>query len=106
LHNNQLLLLPLSIIIWNKSGLFIIRVKNDTRNREIIYELSSKASIDFSPFENIAHEIRDNRKIIGMHNSALNQNLEGPRKLFGGRGSPPIYFSSNGHGEMAMINFC
>jgi hypothetical protein len=34
------------------------------------------------PFENIALEIKNNCKTVGMHNIALNQNLEGRTKVF------------------------
>jgi hypothetical protein len=42
------------------------------------------------PFENI--DIKDNCKIIGMHNRAPNQSLERLIKSFAGRGSPSKLF--------------
>jgi hypothetical protein len=52
-----------------------------------VYESFLTASTNFFPFENIALEIKDQCKIIDMHNGALNQNLEGLTNLFVGRSS-------------------
>jgi hypothetical protein len=67
-------------------------MENDTRNREIVGGSSSMSSTNFVPSENIASEIKDNCKIIEMHNSDLSQNLEGLTKLFVREAVPPNYF--------------
>jgi hypothetical protein len=53
-----------------------MRVTKDIRNRKIVCESSSISLINFFPFENIALKIKDNSKMIGADDDALNYNVE------------------------------
>jgi hypothetical protein len=79
---------PLSRVLWRTTGSFRHESKKDSRNGDFVYDSTSTTSINFCFFENIAPEITDNCKVIGAHNSALNQNLEGLTRLFARIGSP------------------
>jgi hypothetical protein len=57
----------------------------------MVCERSSMCSINFSSFENIALETKDNCKTIRMDSSGINQNLEGITKLFEGERAPQNY---------------
>jgi hypothetical protein len=75
-----------------KQGLFITRIKRYPERRHCLWVIVNVFDRLF-PFENVALEINENCKRVGVHNRALNENLEGFTKLFvGGESISKLFF--------------